>query len=311
MNKCEICNTEFDTSNKLCRHIEKVHNIDRKDYYDKYLKKDKDGICLTCGNDTSFIGFKRGYRTFCSCSCAKLDPDIQQRTKQTNLERYGVEVIFQRSDVIEKSHSQEAIFKARQTMLNNYGVKSNLEREDVRKKCYSEEAKEKRRQTNLKQDEENNIFQLSETKEKSGDENLTLNKNETNNKNLIINRSKQEENIFNLLLEKYDINDIIRQYSSNLYPFKCDFYIKSLDLYIECNFHWIHNTHWFDKNDPKDKKILKEWKKKAKTSDYYKKAIETWTIRDINKKNILENNNLNYLVFWDYNDSINYIKNML
>lgn len=311
MNKCEICNIEFDTSNKLCRHIEKVHNIDRKDYYDKYLKKDKDGICLTCGNDTSFIGFKRGYRTFCSCSCAKLDPDIQQRTKQTNLERYGVEVIFQRSDVIEKSHSQEAIFKARQTMLNNYGVKSNLEREDVRKKCYSEEAKEKRRQTNLKQDEENNIFQLPETKEKSGDENPTLNKNETNNKNLIINRSKQEENIFNLLLEKYDINDIIRQYSSNLYPFKCDFYIKSLDLYIECNFHWIHNTHWFDKNDPKDKKILKEWKKKAKTSNYYKKAIETWTIRDTNKKNILENNNLNYLVFWDYKDSINYIQNML
>ena len=24
------------------------------------------------------------------------------------------------------------------------------------------------------------------------------------------------------------------------YPFACDFYISSLDLFIECNYHWTH-----------------------------------------------------------------------
>ena len=40
--------------------------------------------------------------------------------------------------------------------------------------------------------------------------------------------------------------DIIRQYKSDLYPFACDFYIPSLDLYIECNYHWTHGNKLYE-----------------------------------------------------------------
>jgi hypothetical protein len=35
-----------------------------------------------------------------------------------------------------------------------------------------------------------------------------------------------------------------------------DIYIKSLDIFIECNFHWTHGGHWFNYNDEQDIKRL-------------------------------------------------------
>jgi hypothetical protein len=39
-----------------------------------------------------------------------------------------------------------------------------------------------------------------------------------------------------------------------------------------------------------------------KNTKFYKNAIECWTIRDTNKLQTAKNNNLNYLVFYTYND---------
>lgn len=58
---------------------------------------------------------------------------------------------------------------------------------------------------------------------------------------------------------KYGIENVKRQYKSELYPFACDFYIQNLDLYIECNFHWTHGGHKFDKNNENDIKQLNEF----------------------------------------------------
>jgi len=51
-----------------------------------------------------------------------------------------------------------------------------------------------------------------------------------------------EDNYYDELIAIYGANDIIRgyrdiRYSNNGYKFQCDFYIKSEDLFIECNFH--------------------------------------------------------------------------
>lgn len=102
-----------------------------------------------------------------------------------------------------------------------------------------------------------------------------------------------------ILIDKYGQDNVIRQYRSTEYPYNCDFYIKSLNLYIECNFHWTHGGHEFDKNNPSDIEKLNEWKNKAKSSKYYKNAIKTWTIRDVEKKNIAKNNDLNYVIIYN------------
>lgn len=114
-------------------------------------------------------------------------------------------------------------------------------------------------------------------------------------------KSTQENSIYDLLCEKFTSDDVIRQYESDVYPFKCDFYIKSLDLYIEYNGHWTHNNHFYDENNKSDIDELNCWIEKSKDSKYYKIAVKVWSKRDVLKREIAIKNNLNYLVFWDYN----------
>ena len=86
-----------------------------------------------------------------------------------------------------------------------------------------------------------------------------------------------------------------------MYPFKCDFYVKSLDLYIEYNGHWTHNNHFYDKNNKIDIDALNRWIEKSKYSKYYEIAVKVWSQRDVLKNETAISNNINYIVFWDYN----------
>ena len=61
---------------------------------------------------------------------------------------------------------------------------------------------------------------------------------------------------------------------SDLYPFHCDFYIPSLNLYIEYNGSWTHGKHPFDSLSKEDQNRLKEMKAKAVNSKYYNNAIK-------------------------------------
>ena len=75
---------------------------------------------------------------------------------------------------------------------------------------------------------------------------------QTKKKNHSFNTSLPEELYYVKLVETYGIENIIRQYSDERYPFMCDFYIKSIDQFIELNLHWSHGYHKFDKNNLKD-----------------------------------------------------------
>lgn len=123
----------------------------------------------------------------------------------------------------------------------------------------------------------------------------------TKKQNHTFNTSKPEENYYEYLKTIYDEADIIRQYKDKRYPFCCDFYIKSKDLFIELNLHWTHGYHPFDKSNPEDLEKLAVWQEKAKTSKFYENAIITWTNRDIKKRNFAYNNGLNYIEIFEIN----------
>ena len=61
--------------------------------------------------------------------------------------------------------------------------------------------------------------------------------------------SKPEEQLYEALKFIYGQNNVIRQYSDTRYPFRCDFYIKSEDLFIELNRFWSHGGRLYDPND--------------------------------------------------------------
>jgi len=62
---CQICSKEC---KNLMRHIQQ-HGISKKDYYDKYLKKPKEGICKRCGKETKWNDRKTIYTIYCSKAC--------------------------------------------------------------------------------------------------------------------------------------------------------------------------------------------------------------------------------------------------
>ena len=119
----------------------------------------------------------------------------------------------------------------------------------------------------------------------------------TKKRNKSFNVSNPEKIIYEKLCEVFEVKS---QYKSESYPFNCDFYIPSIDLYIELNFHWTHGTEPFDCNNLKHQQILNMWK--SKNSEFYKNAIYTWTDLDVRKRKCVIDNNLNYLSFYNEKD---------
>ena len=113
--------------------------------------------------------------------------------------------------------------------------------------------------------------------------------------------SSLEKIVFVNLIKKFGKSDVYYQYgihpSDSRYPYSCDFYVKSLDLFIEVNVHWSHGGHWFDSNNHDDNLRVSHLSQFDKKS--YKTAIRTWIRDDVRKRITAKKNHLNYLVFWD------------
>ena len=128
---------------------------------------------------------------------------------------------------------------------------------------------------------------------------------ETKKKNKSFNSSKPEDNYYIHLINIYGEDDVIRQYRDDRYPYACDFYVKSKDLFIELNFNWTHGGHPFDSQNEADIRKLTMWEKKAIKSEFYKNAIYTWTKLDVKKQLVAKENNLNYIVYYSEENAYN------
>lgn len=128
--------------------------------------------------------------------------------------------------------------------------------------------------------------------------------NITKAKNRSFNISHEEDEIGRLLKIKFP--DLLTQYKSEPYPFNCDFYIPSKDLYIEYNGHWTHGIYMhdlyapYDPENPDHQWLLNLWK--SKNSKYFDRAIKTWTKLDPLKASYVKKNNLNMKIFYYFRD---------
>lgn len=86
---CQICGHVSSSNSGLGSHIKQKHHISTKEYYDKYFKQDNEGTCLICGKETLFLSFTKGYCKCCSGKCKYLNPERNNKIKQTKQERYG------------------------------------------------------------------------------------------------------------------------------------------------------------------------------------------------------------------------------
>ena len=218
--------------------------------------------------------------------------EFVQKAKDTCMTRYGADNIMRTQagkkhlkDAIQKKYGvdnpakcSEVQEKIKQTNLEKYGVEYSLQNDDVRKKSVA---------TWVKKYGVKNPSQNSDIK---------IKKYETQKRNNTFHISNPEEYIYNEICEKFP--QVERQYYSEKYPFACDFYISEIDLYIEFQGSWTHGKEPYSPENQEHQEILKIWQEKAKTSKFYQKAIEVWTISDVKKRKIAEENNLNWLEFF-------------
>ena len=73
---CKICKKEIKSNQALSKHIKNKHDINQKQYYDKFYKKSDEGFCNTCGKITPFLGLSKGYQKHCCSKCAQIDPQV-------------------------------------------------------------------------------------------------------------------------------------------------------------------------------------------------------------------------------------------
>lgn len=196
---------------------------------------------------------------------------------------YGYKIHCSRSC----SNTDSNIIAQRHETLRN-GIGHPFTRTEILNKCKST-IKEK---YNV-----DNPYQIVAVKAKAHNKQALEKHYETMKKNQTFKTSKQEDKCYEILTQYFSV--VNRNHKTTQYPFRCDFYIQEIDCYIECNFHWTHNNHWFNENDPEDIKIKNNWTNKSK---YFDNALYTWTIRDLEKCNIDKKNNLNYIVLWKYDD---------
>lgn len=133
------------------------------------------------------------------------------------------------------------------------------------------------------------------------------------------NTSKPEIELYNILISKYGKDDVLKQYKDRRYPFCCDFYIKSLDTFIELNGHFTHGPHQYDEENEQDRKLVAKYKSKdpyyinskGKTvKSYYQVILRIWTEKDPEKLTYVTKNNLKMIIMYPKNIVYKYNTNL-
>ena len=202
-------------------------------------------------------------------------PEILEKIKETNRKKFGSDWYLQTDDYKRKTKET----------LEQYGVTNVFQLKEV---------KDKIKQTNL---ERYGVEYNMQNKEVRNKVDITKRKNGT------FNTSKPEQEIKRLLEKKFP--NVQYQYKSEKYPFNCDFYIPELDLYIEFQGIWTHGKHPFSES-VEDLETLDKWKTESITSEFYKNAIEVWTVKDVEKRKIALQNNINLLEFFTIDEFMNW-----
>ena len=207
------------------------------------------------------------------------------RTAKTVRSRYGVDHVSQIPSVRAAQSQRAQQFahqwaeKARQASIERYGVPHPNMREEFRQEVSKRMSSARVQQQSLA------------TKKRNG----------------TLATSSSEDAVYELLCDYVNQHGmtVVRQYrDEERYPFAVDFYIPERDLFIELNGSWSHGGHWYEAEREMDQKTVQTWLKKGKKSKYYRVALETWTKRDVRKREAACQAGLNYVTLWDGSETL-------
>lgn len=144
--KCLLDNTEYSSATGFSNHLRKL-NISSKEYYDKFLKKSNENLCVVCNSETAFENITKGYKKHCSVLCAMRSEDhrksVSNRFKSCpeKLNSYR-EKIKKYHDSIPEDVKTQISDKRIKTVIDKYGKDYLSNRTKKQWEKYSQEEKE-------------------------------------------------------------------------------------------------------------------------------------------------------------------------
>lgn len=113
---CKVTNKKFNNARGFLNHLRTL-NISSKEYYDKFYRKENEGICY-CGNLTRYHGFS--YKKYCSTKC---------KNKSDEHKKCVSEKFINDPKALES-------FREKRKLLNiNYKLIINKRRKSISEKC--------------------------------------------------------------------------------------------------------------------------------------------------------------------------------
>lgn len=223
--------------------------------------------------------------------------EFQEKGVRTRLEKYGGEYTLSRGSCLEPQaratfaqnmknieYKKSIVDKRCETCERNYGVAFPL---------LSREVQMRLKATCLKTYGVDSYSKTDEFKTRMSDSSAIWVPK-------MFATKKSKGNLNTSVVENYIANELQgfeREYVSERYPYHSDFYDSDRNLFIEVNAHWTHGGHWYDTFSAFDANKLMDWQ--AKSSSYIDKAIKTWTVSDVAKRQCARDNKLHYVTFWD------------
>lgn len=152
------------------------------------------------------------------------------RNKETCKKKYGVDCVFQLSSVKER---------IKKTNLERYGVEVSSQSKEVRQKV---------KQTWVQRYGVEEILSIVGPKHARTNASKII---ETKRARGTFTKSKIQDEAFRWLSSRF--SDLVPEHRDETrYPFACDFYLPSADLFIEIQGMWTHGKHPFDKSSKED-----------------------------------------------------------
>lgn len=268
--KQEILNNFSKNKKYIKQNFLIKNNLTQKQCFD-ILYPEKIKRCQYCGNESEFKCFSFGYRDTCSSKECKYKHRIET-LNNTNLEKYGVKFISQKSEVKEK---------IKNTLFERYGVydflnseqnRHNLYDENGIQKARSKEANEKRKQTLLEKYGTTDVFNINNGHEKANSKEGREKSKQTLQNNYGVTSTwklqKTKDTIREHLLEKY---------GETCY-FKTDEFKENLKNH---NIEKYGVEYYFNSDD---------YKVKSKETSLKKYGSEYYLGSEIRKQKEIENN---------------------
>lgn len=127
MIKCQLCGRELKNNQALGVHLHYSHKeITLSQYYRKFIGKETDGYCISCGKECNLITLTIGFHTYCSHYCQANSSITKEKAVKTKFQHFGEGNYFPAESKMKignanRLNKEERIKKARKTYKEKTG----------------------------------------------------------------------------------------------------------------------------------------------------------------------------------------------